>query len=483
MTVAPGRPALPDGLVAIVKRDCETCVAVLPVLEQLAAGPENLTVYVQDDPPFFAAVDPHDDTDLSVSWHHDVETVPTLLRVVEGREQDRTIGWHRGSWEGLTGQAGLGPDLPETRPGCGSLAVDPNLVDELTVRFGGSTLRARRVELADLEDEFEAVFARGWTDGLPVVPPTESRVLRMLEGTSRGPEDVVAVVPPDLVEVTVEKVAINAVMAGCLPEHLPWVLAAVEAVCNDEFNMHGVLATTMPVGPVIVANGPGAAAVGIHSGGNALGQGHRANLTIGRALQLVVRNVGGGRPGGVDRATHGNPGKLSFCFAEDEGASPWTPLAVSRGLPAGADAVTVFAGEGPRTIVDQKSRDPESLATTFAECLRAMHHPKLVMAFDALVVVGPEHARVFGEAGWDRDRTAREINERTARPGADLIEGSGGMSEGLPEGFREMTLPKLRDGGLLLVHAGGRAGLFSAIIGGWVNGTTGSQPVSRLVSA
>ena len=313
---------------AVVKRDCATCVTVLPVLEQLAAGPDSRsTVYVQDDPAFFASVEPRDDTDLSVSWHHEVETVPTLSAWWTGSEQDRTVGWHRAAWEALTGQQGLGPDLPEMRPGCGSLSVDPNLVDELNVRFGGSVLRARRVELADLEDEFEAVFDRGWTDGLPVVPPTEARVLRMLEGTSRGPEEIVAVVPPDLVDVTVEKVAINAVMAGCLPEHLPWVLAAVEAVCNDEFNMHGVLATTMPVGPVIVANGPGAAAVGIHSGGNALGQGHRANLTIGRALQLVVRNVGGGRPGGVDRATHGNPGKLSFCFAEDEGGSPWTSLA------------------------------------------------------------------------------------------------------------------------------------------------------------
>ena len=477
------RPPLPDGLVAVVKRDCATCVTVMPVLEQLAAGPDSLTVYVQDDPAFFASVAPRDDTDLSVSWHHEVETVPTLVRVVGGTEQGRTVGWYRAAWEELTGQQGLGPGLPEMRPGCGSLSVDPNLVDELNVRFGGSVLRARRVELADLEDEFEALFERGWSDGLPVVPPTEARVLRMLEGTSRGPEEVVAVVPPDLIEVTVEKVAINAVMAGCRPQHLPWVLAALEAVCTDEFNMHGVLATTMPVGPVIVANGPGAPAVGIHSGGNALGQGHRANLTIGRALQLVVRNVGGGRPGGVDRATHGNPGKLSFCFAEDESGSPWTSLAESRGLPPGADAVTVFAGEGPRTIVDQKSRDPESLATSFAECLRAMHHPKLVMAFDALVVVGPEHARVFGEAGWDRERTVQEINDRTARPGAELIEGASGMSEGLPAGFRDMTLPKLRDGGLLLVHAGGRAGLFSAIIGGWVNGATGSQPVSRLVSA
>jgi hypothetical protein len=217
------------------------------------------------------------------------------------------------------------------------------------------------------------------------------------------------------------------------------------------------------------------------SGGNVLGQGNRANLTIGRALQLVIRNVGGGRPGGVDRATHGNPGKLSFCFAEDEAGSPWTSLAESRGLPSGQDAVTVFAGEGPRCIVDQKARDPESLATTMAECLQAMHHPKLVFAFDAMLVVGPEHARVFAEAGWDRLRVVTEINQRTQRPGADLVEGAGGMTEGIPAAFEDATLSKLRDGGLLLVHAGGRAGLFSAIIGGWANGAIGSQPVTRPV--
>ena len=158
------------------------------------------------------------------------------------------------------------------------------------------------------------------------------------------------------------------------------MLAAVEAVCNDEFNMHGVLATTMPVGPVIVANGPGAAAIGMNSGGNALGQGNRANLTIGRALQLVVRNVGGGRPGGVDRATHGNPGKLSFCFAEDEAGSPWTSLAESRGRPGRAGRRHRLRRRGPAL-----HRRPEGRGTRsrwrprFAECLRAMHHPKLVV--------------------------------------------------------------------------------------------------------
>jgi len=475
------RPRLPDGLVAVVKRDCATCLAVVPVLEQLAAGPEHLTVYVQDDLAPFAGLAPVDDTVLAVSWHHNVETVPTLLRVRAGEEEDRTVGWSRDAWEALTGQAGLGPDLPAMRPGCGSLSVDPNLTDELAVRYGGSALHARRVELADLEDEVEALYDRGWTDGLPVVPPTEARVLRMLEGTTRAPDEVVAVVPPDLIELTVEKVAINAVMAGCRPEYLPWVLAAVEAVCNDEFNMHGVLATTMPVGPVIIANGPGTRAIGMNSGGNALGQGNRANLTIGRALQLVVRNVGGGRPGGVDRATHGNPGKLAFCFAEDEVDSPWTSLAESRGVPAGVDALTVFAGEGTRCIVDQKARDPEALATTLAECARATHHPKLVYGFDAVLVVGPEHARVFAEAGWDRERVVQEINARTMRPGTELVQGAGGMAEGVPGAFAAATLPKFREGGLLLVHAGGRAGLFSAIIGGWVNGDVGSQPVTRPV--
>ena len=158
--------------------------------------------------------------------------------------------------------------------------------------------------------------------------------MRMLAGTSRAPQEVVAVAPPDLVELTIEKIAINAVMAGCLPEYLPWVIAAIEAVCTDEFNMHGVLATTMPVGPVIVCNGPGTRAIGMNSGVNVLGQGNRANLTIGRALQLTIRNVGGGRPGEVDRAAHGNPGKLSFCFAEDEVGSPFSSLSVSRGFDA-----------------------------------------------------------------------------------------------------------------------------------------------------
>jgi hypothetical protein len=291
-----------------------------------------------------------------------------------------------------------------------------------------------------------------------VVPPTEQRVLRMLEGTTRRPDDLVAVVAPDLVEVTVEKVAINAVMAGCKPEYLPWVITALEAVCTDEFNIHGVLATTMPVGPVLICNGPGTRAIGMNSGVNVFGQGNRANSTIGRAVQLVVRNVGGGRPGEVDRAAHGNPGKVGFCFAEDEAGSPFTSLAVSRGFSADDNTVTVFAGEGPRVIVDQLARDPNHLANTFAACLRTAHHPKLVIGFDCVLVVGPEHGHVFAEAGWDRERLLAELHARLQIPGADLVRGAADMAEGVPDWLAGETLGKFRPDGLLLAYAGGGAG-------------------------
>jgi len=452
-------------IVAVVKRDCPTCALVEPVLADLVARGVVSTIHREDD-----------DAGLEASWHLGIETVPTLIR-----GDDRIVGWSRPQWEEFTGVAGLGDGLPEHRPGCGSRTVEPGLADELAVRFNGSTLRSRRVELAELEDEAEAFFDRGWSDGLPVVAPTEARVLRMLSGTSRSPDDIVAVVPPDLVECTVEKVAVNAVMAGCRPEYLPVVLAAVEAACTDTFNIHGLLATTYFSGPVVIVNGPIAEAIGMNSGVNALGQGNRANATIGRALQLVIRNVGGGRPGGVDRATLGNPGKYTFCFAEDEAGSPWESLAIERGVNAGASAVTLFAGEGPRGVVDQASRTPESLARSFAGALRTVAHPKLPLAFDAFVVVSPEHGRVFREGGWSKARLRSELLELLTIDGAELVRGAGGCEEGIPPALGEAKWPKFRPDGLWFVHAGGTAGMFSAIIGGWINGETGSQAVTQEV--
>ena len=475
------KPQLPDGLVAIVKRECATCVMVDPLFANIAASGTPLTVYTQDDPTFPASVSAIHDADLSVSWHYDIETVPTLLRIENGEEADRTFGWSKEAWQKFTGITDLGADLPVMRPGCGSLSVDPNLEDELRVRFTSSTLHSRHVELASAEDEFESMFTRGWTDGLPVIPPTPERVLRMLTGTTRSPQDIVAIAPPNLVELTIEKIAINAVMAGALPEYLPWIITALEAVCNDEFNMHGVLATTMPVGPVIICNGPGTKAIGMNSGVNVFGQGNRANLTIGRAVQLTIRNVGGGKPGEVDRATHGNPGKLSFCFAEDEAGSPFGTLAQERGIAPQQNAVTVFAGEGPRCVVDQAARTPEQLTNSFAACLRATHHPKSVLSYDAILVVSPDHSRVYAEAGWDREKILSELYARLNIPGTELVKGALDMAEGLPAKFADRIVPKFKPGGILLAHAGGGAGLFSSIIGGWVNGAMGSTPVTRPV--
>jgi hypothetical protein len=281
----------------------------------------------------------------------------------------------------------------------------------------------------------------------------------------------------------VEKVAINAVMAGAKPEYMPVILAAVEAALVDEFGMHGVLCTTMFAGPVVIVNGPIARAIGMNSGGNALGQGNRANAAIGRALQLIIRNVGGGRPGEVDRATLGTPGKYTFCFAEAEDPR-WESLAVERGFAPGASTVTLFAGEGVQGIVDQKSRTPESLSKSYALSLRAVDHPKLAMAGDAFLVVSPDHSRVFFEAGWSKARLKQELEQLLLLPGKELVAGAGGIAEGVPAALADSMVPKFRPGGLNIVRAGGSAGLFSAVIAGWAaSGPIGSIPVTREIKA
>lgn len=475
---------LPDGLIVVVKAECPTCALIEPLLHTLAQGGQALTVYQQDDAPFAAGLPGLvADTELAFSFHQGIEFVPTLIRVEAGQEVARTHGWHRGDWRQITGLADLGAGLPELRPGCGSRSLEPGTAEALQVRFGSTGLGARQVVLGDAEDAIEACYDRGWTDGLPVVPPSAERVLRMLQGTARRPDEVLGLVPPDLVPCTVEKVAINAVMAGCKPEYLPVVLAAVQAALIDEFGMHGILCTTMFAGPLLIVNGPIARAVGLNSGVNALGQGTRANASIGRALQLVIRNVGGGRPGEVDRATLGTPGKYTFCFAEAED-SAWEPLSVQRGYAPGSSTVTLFAGEGVQGVVDQKSRTPESLARSFALCLRAVDHPKLAQAGDAVLVVSPDHCRVFLEAGWSKARLLEELLELLMLPGDEMVMGAGGIAEGLPMAWAGKPVPKFRPGGLLIVRAGGSAGLFSAIIAGWAaSGATGSVPVTQEINA
>lgn len=478
--------ALADGITVFTQADCPTCRTVASVVtgiaDRLAGDGVAVRYCAQDDPDYGdGKVAVIDDRDLRLSYLCDIDTVPTMVVVIDGHEQARVAGWDRTAWEAATGLDGLGPEIVDHRPGCGSLSADPTRRPALDARYGGR-ITSRQIEIGSAEDPFEAVFERGWTDGLPVVVPTPARVAAMLAGSTRPADEIVAVVPPDLVECTVEKAAVNAVMAGCRPEYLPVVLTALEAVCAEEFNMHGVLATTMPHGPVLIVNGPVAGRIGMNAGAGVLGPGNRANSTIGRAVQLVVRNIGGGRPGEIDMSTHGSPAKVGFCFSEAEESSPWEPLSVDRGFPPGTSTVTAFAGEAPRVIVDQISRDPRSLTRSFAACMRAAIHPKLGLVFDALVIVSPEHAARFAAAEWSRDRFAAELTDLLTMDGDETVRGASGIAEGMPAVFAGQPVPKVRPGGLLIAHAGGTAGLFSALVNGWVSGPGGSQFVTKEIT-
>jgi hypothetical protein len=357
------------------------------------------------------------------------------------------------------------------------------VAERLEAKHKGGALVSRKIEFADTEDPVELAYARGWTDGLPVTPPTDERVIAMLKGTTRKPNELVGRIPPFLADCTVEKVAINAVMAGCKPEYIPVLLAALEAALEPVFTLHGVLATTYFSSPIIIVNGPVAKRIGMNSGINVLGQGNRANSTIGRALNLIVLNVGGGRPGEADRSTLGAPSKYTLCFAEDESDPAWEPLSVARGFRRGASTVTLFQGHGPEAFVDQKSRTPEALTRSFAMSLVKMGHPKLVQSARAILVLSPEHYAIYREAGWDRKRIERALYEATIRPGTELVAGADGIGEGVPADRAGEMVPKFHDDGLMVVRAGGPAGLFSAILPGWLAGRNKLelQPVTKEV--
>jgi len=471
---------LPDGYVIIVSRECETCRELVPAFRELAGNGIGVVFVSQDDAGFPDGVSGVvDDSDLELSWRLAVEVTPTAIRIEGGVPGRRIIGWRKSEWAEFFGVPGLAPDLPDHRPGCGSLTLLPGVPERLAVRYGGGpVLASRRIEFGAMEDEHEAMFARGWTDGLPVVPPTMERVYAMLGGTRRAADEVIGIIPPDYRECTVEKAAVNAVMAGCRPEYLPVVLAAVQALAAEPFNAHGVAATTWYSGPVVVVNGPIATRIGMNSEHNAFGPGNRANASIGRALNLIVRNVGGSRPGEVDRSTQGHPTKYTMAFAEREYDSPWTSLATERGVPQGGSAVTLFAGQGPTPISDQKSRGPDSLTHSLAAGLRTVRHSKAAGPVAALVAVAPEHARIFGAAGWDKERLRGEIIDLLSIPDTELVAGAGGMDEGLAAPATGAVVAKFKPENLWFVHVGGGAGGSSGIISGWVAGPKGSTMVT-----
>lgn len=266
--------------------------------------------------------------------------------------------------------------------------------------------------LNDLEAINKLYRERGWSDGLPIVPPTIERVERMLQQTSRRREEVVARVAPGFGSATVERIAINAILAGCDPEVLPVLIAAIEAVADPCFNLQGIQTTTNPVAVWLILNGPLAARLGVNATFNCIGQGSWANATLGRALRLILQNIGAALPGEMDRATHGQPAKFTFCCAENEAENPWQPLHVERGFAAEQSTVTVVGTEGTMNMNTHAKAAPE-LARVIAETM--VHPPsnEYVHGGEPWLLLSPEHAAVFNRGGLSKAALKRELWERS----------------------------------------------------------------------
>lgn len=270
-------------------------------------------------------------------------------------------------------------------------------------------------------EEIDAHYQeRGWTDGLPIVPPTEAAVREFLRRTDRDPREVVGVLPPRQGEATVERIAVNAVMAGCRPEYFPVILAGIEALADPLFNLDSVQATTHPVAPLLVVNGPIARQIGLNGGYNAFGQGFRANVTIGRAVRLVLMNVGGGLPGTGDRATQGSPAKIAYCVAENEAESPWEPLHVEAGLPPDVSTVTAFGCEAPHNIQDHFSATGLGVLRTVAGAMGQAGSNNLLGRGWPLLSLGPEHAATIARDGFSKRQVKEFLFEHARFPLARL---------------------------------------------------------------
>jgi hypothetical protein len=296
-------------------------------------------------------------------------------------------------------------------------------------RTGGDRRPVEAPDVVEAPDDLDLINRlyreRRWGDGLPVVPPTVDRVERMLRHVRRARGDVVARVAPGFGAATVERIAINAVLAGCEPEYLPAVIAAVEAVAAPQFNLQAIQATTNPVAPWIIVNGSLARELDVNATFNCLGQGTWANATIGRALRLILQNIGGARPGDMDRATHGQPGKYTFCCAENEEANPWEPLHVERGYAREASTVTVVGAEGTMNM-NTHTKDAAELVRVFAETM--MHPPsnEYTHGGEPWLVLSPEHAEILARAGLGKAEVKRRLWEGSRMPavrmtGKDLL--------------------------------------------------------------
>ena len=325
----------------------------------------------------------------------------------------------------------------------------------------------------------EFYYQQGWSDGLPLVPPTEESVRAMLEAGQVKAEESLGTIAERNVTIPAEKVAINAVMAGCLPEYFPVVLAAVRGLCRPEFHYHNPATSTGGSALTLIVNGPIGPALGINATHNAFGPGFRPNATIGRALRLVMLNVLNTRPGLLDKATLGSPGKYAFCFAENEENHPWQPLHVERGFRPEDSTVTLYASNTLMGVYNQLASTPEPLLLEFADAVCNLASPNVYGFNQSLLVLAGEHAEIIKHSGWSRRQVQEWVIQQARRSVADFKRAGRLAGEIRPEDETTWRYVMRDPDDVLIVCAGAQGGSWSACLPGWGNKWTRS--VTELV--
>jgi hypothetical protein len=330
--------------------------------------------------------------------------------------------------------------------------------------------------VASTIDEFEFFLEKAWSDGLPVVTPTEARLRRMLEGTTRDPDERIGLIPPAMEPATVRTVAIHAVMAGCKPEYLPVVIGGITIMLREEFNLNGVQGTMHGVAPLMIVNGPYAGKIGLHGGNGCFGPGFRANASIGRAIRLMLLNLGGGIPGVGSATVFSTPLRYTACLTENTERSPWETLAVARGYAPQDNVITCAMVESPRLCYDDVSQEPERLLTGIADSMAAMSSWNMHVRSDMVVAMSPEQATVCANAGWSRGGVHTWLMEHAGRRVGDLKRGGNWRREralkiGVNPDDDNAYVPVIKDSRDLHLIVAGGWGPLTAVCHGWGGGS------------
>lgn len=335
------------------------------------------------------------------------------------------------------------------------------------------SLDSKKIPIEDPIAAIEIFIENGWTDGLPIIPPTPERVRHMLGDLD--PQEFLGYVPPKNGGATVEKIAINALMAGCKPEYMPVVIAGLKAMLTEKFNLNGIQSTTHMSTPAFIVNGPLAPKLGINCKAGCLGSGFRANASIGRALRLIMMNLGGGIPGETDKATFGHPGKYAYLFAENEEESPWEPFHVERGYNANESTITAFNCEPPHNVNNHAERDPFQILYGIAGTMKSTGHNNFYVMGDTMVVICPEHAESISESRWKKKDVKQYLWEVARLPLREL-KYNGMYGKDYKKNFwprwvdrenEETLAPIVRDSNDILILVAGGQGRHSAFIPGW----------------